>query len=481
MMSENRTDRRLLDGRSWHERVAVSENRTTTPLDPIVGWTNVATISSMCRYGSEAFAAMRHGMSELEDLDQRVSWHPFQQMAAWSPLVIASGDGNYLVDEQGRRYLDGVSSLWCNVHGHRHPRLDRALKDQLDRLAHSTYLGLTHEPGIRLAAALLEVAPKGLARVFYSDSGSTAVEIALKQSFQYWQLKGRATKRKFLRVGEAYHGDTLGAVGVGGIDLFHRVFGPLLVDSIAVPSPALDPEGARTTLIRELETRADEIAAFVMEPLVQGAAGMLVHPPGFTKLARDLCTKFGVHLILDEVATGFGRTGTMFACEQEDVAPDFLCLAKGISGGYLPLAATLSTEEIYSAFLGERSELKQFFHGHTYTANPLACAVGLESLALLREQTLPNAQARIPEMRAALARLAAHPAVGTIRQCGLMAGIEVKDETGEFVGAAICSRIREQGVILRPLGDVVVWMPPLSITTEELRVLEKATLHALPD
>lgn len=418
-------------------------------------------------------------MSELEDLDRRVSWHPFQQMAAWSPLVITGGDGNYLIDEQGRRYLDGVSSLWANVHGHRHPRLDRAISDQLGRLAHSTYLGLTHEPGVRLAAALLDVAPKGLTRVFYSDSGSTAVEIALKQSFQYWQLKGRATKRKFLRVGEAYHGDTLGAVGVGGIDLFHRVFGPLLVDSIAVPSPALDPEGARTTLIRELETRSDEIAAFVMEPLVQGAAGMLVHPPGFTKLARDLCTTFGVHLILDEVATGFGRTGTMFACEQEGVSPDLMCLAKGISGGYLPLAATLATEEIYSAFLGERSELKQFFHGHTYTANPLACAVGLESLALLREETLSNAQQRIPEMTAALGRIAKHPRVKAVRQCGLMGGIEVDGRPGEFAGAAVCDQVRQHGVILRPLGDVVVWMPPLSVDAAELGLLERATTASL--
>jgi adenosylmethionine-8-amino-7-oxononanoate aminotransferase len=232
-------------------------------------------------------------------------------------------------------------------------------------------------------------------------------------------------------------------------------------------------------LIHELETRSDDIAAFVMEPLVQGAAGMLVHPPGFTKLARDLCTKFGVHLILDEVATGFGRTGTMFACEQEDVSPDLLCLAKGISGGYLPLAATLSTEEIYSAFLGERAELKQFFHGHTYTANPLACAVGLESLALLREETLPNAQVRIPEMAEALGRIAKHGRVKSVRQCGLMAGIEIEGNAGEFVGAAVCERIRQHGVILRPLGDVVVWMPPLSIRSAELAELELATTRSL--
>ncbi len=417
-------------------------------------------------------------MSELEDLDRRVSWHPFTQMASWSPLVIVRGEGNYLFDEQGRRYLDGVSSLWCNVHGHAHPRLDRALRDQLERIAHSTYLGLSHEPGIRLAAALIDVAPRGLTRVFFSDSGSTAVEIALKQSFQYWQLRGKPTKRKFLRLGDAYHGDTLGAVGVGGIELFHRVFGPLLVDSIAVPSPALDHEGAKRTLATALETRSDEIAAFVLEPLVQGAAGMLVHPPGFLKFARDQCSRYGVHLIVDEVATGFGRTGTMFACEHEGVSPDFLCLAKGISGGYLPLAATLATEEIYSAFLGDRGDLKQFFHGHTYTANPLACAVGLESLTLLREHTLANAKSLIEPVREALARVAQLPAVKGVRQCGVMAGIELRSERA-FAGVEVCERIRSEGVILRPLGNVVVWMPPLSLRAEDLLLLEQATTAAL--
>ena len=416
----------------------------------------------------------------LSDLDRRVTWHPFTQMAEWSPLVIARGEGSWLFDSEGRRYLDGVSSLWCNVHGHAHPRLDRALRAQLDRIAHSTFLGLSHEPGIRLAAALVEIAPPGLTRVFYSDSGSTAVEIALKQSFQYWQLQGRPAKQRFLRLGDAYHGDTLGAVGVGGIDLFHRVFGPLLVPSIAIPSPAgTDGAVALARIEAELENRAYEIAALVVEPLVQGAAGMLVHPAGFLSGAASLCRRFGVHLIVDEVATGFGRTGTMFACEQESVAPDFLCLAKGITGGYLPLAATLSTEEIYSAFLGARSELKHFFHGHTYTANPLACAVGLESLALLRESTLANAQARIPELTAALARLSAVAGVRAVRQCGMMAGIELESIEGRSLGAEVCERVRAHGVILRPLGDVVVWMPPLSITADEILFLERATMMGI--
>jgi len=416
----------------------------------------------------------------LAELDRRVTWHPFTQMAEWSPLVIARGEGSWLFDTAGRRYLDGVSSLWCNVHGHAHPRLDRALRAQLDRIAHSTFLGLSHEPGIRLAAALVEVAPAGLTRVFYSDSGSTAVEIALKQSFQYWQLRGRPAKQRFLRLADAYHGDTLGAVGVGGIDLFHRVFGPLLVPSIAIPSPAgTDGAAALARIEAELEQRAYEIAALVVEPLVQGAAGMLVHPAGFLSRAAALCRQFGVHLIVDEVATGFGRTGTMFACEQESVAPDFLCLAKGITGGYLPLAATLATEEIYSAFLGARSELKHFFHGHTYTANPLACAVGLESLALLRESTLSNAQARIPELTEALARLSAVPGVRAVRQCGMMAGIELEPIEGRALGVEICERVRAHGVILRPLGDVVVWMPPLSITADEILFLERATMMGI--
>jgi len=419
-------------------------------------------------------------MTDLAALDRQVMWHPFTQMAEWEPLVIASGEGNYLIDRDGRRYLDGVSSLWCNVHGHRHPRLDRALRDQLDRIAHSTFLGLTHEPAIQLGAALLEVAPPGLRRVFYSDSGATAVEIALKQSFQYWQLRGRGRKQRFLRLDEAYHGDTIGAVGVGGIALFHRIFGPLLVQSIALPTPAgSDGSAALAALERELATRADDLAAFVLEPLIQGAAGMLVHPPGFLSRAAELCRRHDVHLIVDEVATGFGRTGTLFACEQESVSPDFLCLAKGISGGYLPLAATLTTEEVYAAFLGAQHELKQFFHGHTYTANPLACAVGIESLALLRESTLPNARTQTPLFRAALDRLAAVPGVRSIRRCGLMAGIELEPRPPRHLGNEVCARVRAHGVILRPLGDLVVWMPPLTIQPGDLELLEQATAAAI--
>ena len=428
----------------------------------------------------------------LSALDRRVLWHPFTQHSEWTPLVIARGEGNFLIDTEGRRYLDGVSSLWCNVHGHHHPRLDRALRDQLERLAHSTFLGLTHEPGIRLAADLVSVAPRGtaggsaergpLSRGFYSDSGSTAVEIALKQSFQYWALQGRPKKQRFLRMTDAYHGDTLGAVGVGGIDVFHRIFGPLLVQSIPVPTPAgTDGSASLGRVEEELERRSYEIAAFILEPLIQGAAGMLVHPTGYLTKVSELCRRHNVHLILDEVATGFGRTAKMFACEHESISPDFLCLAKGISGGYLPLAATLCTEEIFSAFLGSRAEMKHFFHGHTYTANPLACAVGIESLRLLRDETLATAQAREPEIAAALGRIAARRGVREVRRVGLMSGIELESQPSRFLGAEVCERARAHGVILRPLGDVVVWMPPLSILPDEVGLLESATVAAIDE
>jgi len=314
----------------------------------------------------------------------------------------------------------------------------------------------------------------------YRGSSSRTTDRQQSRSFQYWQLRGRPEKQRFLRLGDAYHGDTLGAVGVGGIELFHRIFGPLLVQSIAIPSPAFDSRASLARLEAALE-RSSEIAAFVLEPLVQGAAGMLVHPKGFLKAAAELCRQHEVHLILDEVATGFGRTGTLFACEQEAVSPDFLCIAKGIAGGYLPLAATLSTEEVYSAFLGTRSELKQFFHGHTFTANPLACAVGVESLALLRESTLANARAAIPLVTSALERMRGLPIVQSVRQCGLMVGIELKPQPERALGAEVCTRARAHGVILRPLGDVVVWMPPLSITPSDLDLLERATVAAIQD
>lgn len=439
-------------------------------------------------------------MATWSERDKRVVWHPFTQMREWSrepQLTIVRGDGPYLIDDQGRRYLDGVSSLWCNVHGHNHPRLNQAIRAQLDQVAHSTFLGLSHPPAIELAENLVRVAPPGLTRVFYSDSGSAAVEIALKIAFQYWQLRGTPRPR-FLRMEHAYHGDTLGAVGVGGIELFHRIFGPLIVRSIGVPSPTSaigsgeSPEAAMERSLAALdvaiETHGHEVGALIMEPLIQGAAGMLVHPSGYLRAVADRCRAANILLILDEVATGFGRTGAMFACEHEGVQPDILCVAKGLTGGYLPLAATLTTEAVYEAFLAERCEYKAFFHGHTFTANPLACAVAVESLAMLEESALERARdlARYLErlLREFLAPL---PCVGQIRQLGLMVGIEIQSPDGkpfpadEFRGARVCEAARKYGVILRPLGDVLVWMPPFTLTRDDADLLAHATIRGIED
>jgi adenosylmethionine-8-amino-7-oxononanoate aminotransferase len=413
----------------------------------------------------------------LVELDKKFLWHPFTQMAEWEPLLITRGEGSFLIDTNGKRYLDAIGSLWCNVHGHNREELNLALVDQLHRVAHSTFLGLAHEPGILLARDLIEVAPPGLSRVFYSDSGSTAVEVALKQSFQYWQQVGRPRKQRFLHLAESYHGDTIGTVSVGGIELFHRIFGPLLVQSISIPTPAgTDGTVALERLEQELSHRAYEIAAFVIEPRIQGAAGMLVHPKRFLSRVAELCRHFEVHLIVDEVATGFGRTGDLFACEDEAVSPDFLCLAKGITGGYLPLAATLTTETIFQAFLGRREENRHFFHGHTYTANPLACAVARKSLELLRKSTLEQIRGHIPELQVAAHRFQHHPLVSDVRFCGAMIGIELKEQA-----ARVCSRARAHGVLLRPLGEVIVWMPPLTISSEEIDLLERATCAALDE
>jgi adenosylmethionine-8-amino-7-oxononanoate aminotransferase len=423
----------------------------------------------------------------LVEKDKRYVWHPFTQMRDWvaaEPLIIARGEGNHVIDTDGRRYLDGVSSLWVNVHGHHRREIDDAVRAQLDKIAHSTLLGLGNVPSIELAEKLVQLAPPGLGKVFYSDSGSTAVEVALKIAYQCQQQRGRTERRRFLALREAYHGDTLGAVSVGGIDLFHQVFHSILFHVEHV-EPNLDG------LERAFAEHGHELAAFIVEPLVQGAAGMLLQPPGFLRAARELCTKHGVLMICDEVATGFGRTGTMFACEQESVSPDLLCLAKGISGGYLPLAATLATEEIYDAFLGAYADKRTFFHGHTYTGNPLACAAGLASLEIFaRERVLEQLPAKIERLRARLAsEIAPLDHVLEIRQRGLMVGIElVRDRATReaypyetAIGARVCLAMRKRGVILRPLGPVLVMMPPLSITDGEIDQLVLATAEAIAE
>ncbi|MEW6433630.1 MAG: adenosylmethionine--8-amino-7-oxononanoate transaminase [Myxococcota bacterium] len=433
-------------------------------------------------------------------LDAAHVWHPFTQMQGWladEPLVIERGEGNWLIDTDGRRWLDVISSLWVTVHGHHVRELDDAVKAQLDRVAHSTLLGQANVPSIELAAKLVALAPKGLTRVFYSDSGSTAVEIAVKQAYQFWQLSGRPEKRRFVALEEAYHGDTVGSVSVGGMALFHERFRDLLFPVERIPTPhayrwkGADVLGeALAALERLLEEKADTIAALVIEPLIQGAAGMLVQPKGYLKAVAALCRKHDVLLICDEVATGFGRTGTMFAVEQEGVTPDFLCLAKGLTGGYLPLAATLSTERVYRAFLGRFDEAKTFFHGHTYTGNPLACAAALANLALFEARgTLCAMRPTMDALAKGLERVATLPHVGDVRRVGMMVGVElVRDratkaeyEFGERLGFKVCLAARKAGVLLRPLGNVIVLMPPLSLTVDEAELLTTALYDAIAE
>ena len=436
---------------------------------------------------------------QLLALDRAHVWHPFTQMAVWpsdDPLIVERAEGNELIDDLGHRYLDGVSSLWCNVHGHRKREIDEAVRAQLDRVAHSTLLGLASVPSIELAEALVRIAPEGLTRVFYSDSGSTAVEVALKMAYQYWQQRGRPEKTRFAALTEAYHGDTVGSVSVGGMALFHCIFQGLLFDVERLPSPSPyhwsdggDPlSGALGAAERLLEEKAATLAAVVIEPLVQGAAGMWMHPPGYLRGMAELCRKHDVLLICDEVATGFGRTGTMFAVEQEGVRPEFLCLAKGLSGGYLPLAATLTTDRVYEAFLGEFASARTFFHGHTFTGNPLACAAALASLRLFETERVLERDRRTAEvLRPKLAAIAELPHVGDVRQRGLMVGIElVRDrrtrepyDYSERLGHRVCHALRERGVLLRPLGPVVVMMPPLSLTEMEAVRLGDAVREAI--
>ncbi|HTL70849.1 MAG TPA: adenosylmethionine--8-amino-7-oxononanoate transaminase [Candidatus Eisenbacteria bacterium] len=432
--------------------------------------------------------------SELERWDKKYVWHPFTQMKDWlggPVVVIERGEGNTLVDTRGRRYLDGVSSLWCNVHGHRVPEIDAAVKKQLGKVAHSTFLGLSNVPAIRLSKKLLAVAPKGLTKVFYADSGSACVEVALKMAFQYWRAKGRPAKKGFLKLRNAYHGDTLGSVSVGGIPLFHDIFHPLLFKTFTVDAPYRyrdSFEGSEPAYARHCAAKAEavlkkhhsEIAAMIVEPVVQGAAGMLTQPKGYLAALRRLTKKYGVLLIVDEVATGFGRTGKMFACEHERVTPDFLCVAKGITAGYLPLSAVLTTDEVYRAFLGEYAEFKAFFHGHTYTANPLAAAAAVANLDLFRKRrVLRNLQPKIRRLREELIGIWHLDHVGSVRQAGFMAGIElVQDKKtkkpyplAEKRGIRVCLEARKRGVMLRPLGNVLVIMPPLSFTEAEIKKL----------
>lgn len=492
-------------------------------------------------------------MQKLLRTDRKFLWHPFTQHQEWERdarqrnLVIAKGRGVYLYDSDGKRYIDAVSSLWANLHGHNHSALNAAITKQLGKVAHSTFLGLTHEPGIRLAEALIGLTRSGglsggtgpsgrgrgkqgkegwgLSRVFYSDNGATAVEVALKMSYQAHAQanaspqgrsigrRGGASKTEFLALRNSYHGDTIGAVSVGGIDLFHKKFRPLLFKTHFAMSPhclrcpfnkrkdaapdfyeysgenpkpgdARAATGCRWECLGNAESilkrRSGKISAAIIEPVAQGAAGILVAPPGYLKGMAALCKRYGAHLIVDEVAVGFGRTGKMFASEHEGVTPDLMCLAKGISGGYLPLAATLATEKIYRAFLGRYDQFKAFFHGHTYTGNPLATAAGLASLGVFRkEKTLNRVATLIPALRSHLRRISALPFVGHVRQAGLVAGIELvknKRTLQPFapslrLGKKVCTAARKRGILARPLGDVIVVIPPLTIRENQLNSL----------
>ena len=437
--------------------------------------------------------------SRLRQADKAHLWHPFTQMAEWvrgDNVVIAAGDREFLIDTDGRRYIDGVSSLWCNLHGHRRPEIDEAIRAQLGRIAHSTLLGLASVASIELAERLVAIVPQGLTRVFYSDSGATAVEVALKMAFQYWRQcpRPQPARTKFVGLSLGYHGDTLGAMSVGGIDLFHAMYRPLLAETIRAPSPYCYrcPLGRRPedcgmacaeAMERILAAHAAEVAAVIVEPLVQGAGGMITHPAGYLRRVADACRTHDVLLIADEVATGFGRTGRMFACEHEGVQPDLLCVAKGISGGYLPLAATLAAERVYEAFLGRHDEHRTFFHGHTYTGNALACAAGVASLDVFeKDRVLDRIGALAAAMGGLLAPLAGRPHVGEVRRRGLMVGIELVADRAtrraypaeERRGAAVCAAARARGVWIRPLGDVVVLMPPYCIGDESLARLVEA-------
>jgi adenosylmethionine-8-amino-7-oxononanoate aminotransferase len=422
---------------------------------------------------------MRISPDELADLDRRHLWHPFTQQQGWMEEdfpIIESADDTTLYDTEGNAYIDGVSSLWCNVHGHRHPAIDIAIKDQLDRVAHSTMLGLSHAPAAKLAKRLVELAPDGLERVFFSDNGSTACEIALKMAYQWHHQRGEWWRAGFVCLRNSYHGDTLGSVSVGGIELFHSLYRPLLFD-VWQAEPG-DVESMRTLLAEN----ADRCAAVIVEPLVQGAAGIHVMPEGYLRAVRELCDEFGVFLICDEVATGFGRTGTMFACEHEGVAPDLMCVAKGLTGGYLPLAATLTTERVYEGFLGRHEQLRTFFHGHTYTGNPLACAAALATLRIFdQERTLERLQPKIALLAELLAKDVEHlPMVREVRRCGFMVGIDLEGFPVEArIGHRVTLEARARGAIIRPLGDTVVLMPPLSIEPTELRRLVEITAAAI--
>lgn len=450
--------------------------------------------------------SLRPTSSQLRDWDNAHVWHPFTAMQAYreeGAPIIESGDGFEVVDIEGRRYLDGTSSLWCNVHGHRVPAIDQAIREQLDRIGHSTLLGLGSPPSIELARMLVERVPPGLTKVFYSDSGATAVEAALKIAVQSHRQKpgGGEDRTLFAAIGGGYHGDTLGAVSVGRVERFHSMYGGLLFPTIMLPCPGgyRLPDGHDSTtwlahceaeLERVVAEHRHELAALIIEPLVQGAAGIQVHPPGYLRKVREVTRRHGVLLIADEVAVGFGRTGTLFACEQEQVEPDMLCLGKGISGGYLPLAATLCTDAIFENFLGPPEAGRTFYHGHTYTGNALGCAAAMASLRLFEQNhVLENVNANAVLIEREIAPLLSHPHVGEVRQRGILVGIELVQDratqqafpTKLRMGHQVTLAARRRGAIIRPIGDVVTLIPAPAMPAELVRQLCQTLLESIDE
>ena len=429
---------------------------------------------------------------KIKSYDLDYIWHPFTQMKEYlneDPLVIEDSDGIYLIDSDGNKYIDGVSSLWVNIHGHKVSKINSAIKKQVDKIAHSTLLGVTNPSASLLAKKLIDISPVGLKKVFYSGDGASAVEVALKMAFQYWLIKGKKNKNKFVCLKDGYHGDTLGAVSVGGIDTFHSTFKPLLFKSYQISS-----YDSSNLTIKELEkllkAKSDSIAGLILEPYVQAAGGIKVAEDGYLKEIQKICNKYNILLILDEVATGFGRTGEMFACDHDNVTPDVLVLGKGLTGGYLPLSATITTDDIFNTFLGEHEELKAFFHGHSYSGNPLSCSAAIANLDIFEEErTIIKAKKVIKVFENELKEFSGLKHVSSIRNKGLMAGIDLQRDPQndvsyklkDRIGKKVCDQAKSEGVLIRPLGDTIVIMPPVSIKEKELKKLTKSIYKSIKE
>jgi len=446
---------------------------------------------------------MKQVLTDLQARDLRHVWHPCSQMKDYEqfpPIVIKKGQGVWLYDENNHRYLDAVSSWWVNLFGHANPRISQVLSDQAFTLEHTIFANFTHEPAIKVAEKLVALTPEGLNKVFFADNGSSAIEVALKMSFQYHMQTGKTAKKRFLALTDAYHGETLGALSVGGVGLYNKVYQPLLLDTLRAQGPDCfrcpfqdKPESCHAQCIQyveeELHAHHKEMTAVIIEPLIQAAAGMKMYPPIYLKRLRELCTAYDVHLIADEIAVGFGRTGTVFACEQAEISPDFMCLSKGLTGGYLPLSAVLTTDAIYNAFYDDYGTMKAFLHSHSYSGNPLACRVALEVLTMFeKEQVIDMIQNKGERMRAlALEAFDQLPYVGEYRQIGLVGAIELvaNYRTKEpfpneaRIGYQIYQRALAKGLLIRPLGNILYFMPPYIISDEEMRFMIHTTKETI--